>query len=198
MSDLLELALRGYEPTVKPPTLTGGDVVYVVDDTPLGRMLFAAHPDGTLLATSFAADDAASDRLLGRLAAKVSPRVLRGGRALDAVRRELDEYLAGRRTGFDLPLDPVLATPFQRSVLEHLPQVGYGTTTSYGAFAVTLGRPSASRAVGTALGANPLCVVLPCHRVVGASGALTGYAGGLEAKRLLLDLETRTLAGARP
>ena len=194
MTDPLELALRGYEPTVRPPTLTGGDVVYLVDDTPLGRMLFAAHPDGTLLATSYANDDESADRLLGRLAAKVSPRVLRGGRALDAVRRELDDYLAGRRRGFDLPVDPVLATPFQRSVLAHLPEVGYGTTTTYGAFATALGRPTASRAVGTALGANPLCVVLPCHRVVGASGALTGYAGGLAAKQLLLELEARTAA----
>lgn len=189
MPDALELALRAFEPALTPPTLTGGDVVYVLDDTPLGRMLFAARPDGTLLATSFAADDDAAGRLLGRLAAAVSPRVLRGGRALDAVRRELDDYLAGRRRGFDVPVDPVLATPFQRSVLVRLPDIGYGTTTTYGGFAAALGRPTASRAVGTALGANPLCVVLPCHRVVGASGALTGYAGGLAAKKLLLDLE---------
>lgn len=197
MSDPLEVALRGYQPTVKPPTLTGGDVVYVVDDTPLGRMLFAARPDGTLLATSYAPDDGSAERLLGRLAARVSPRVLRGGRALDDVRRELDDYLAGRRRDFDLPVDPVLATAFQRGVLARLPDVGYGTTTSYGAFAAGMGRPTASRAVGTALGANPLCVVLPCHRVVGASGALTGYAGGLQAKRFLLDLEARVARVAR-
>jgi methylated-DNA-[protein]-cysteine S-methyltransferase len=193
VNDPLELALRGYEPTVRPPVLTGGDVVYVVDDTPLGRMLFAAHSDGTLLASTYAADDTAADSVLGRLAARVSPRVLRGGRALDAVRRELDDYLAGRRRGFDVAVDPALATPFQRTVLDRLAgDVGYGTTTSYGALAAAAGRPSASRAVGAALGANPLCVVVPCHRVVAASGALTGYAGGLAAKRLLLDLETRT------
>jgi methylated-DNA-[protein]-cysteine S-methyltransferase len=191
MTDPLELALRGYEPDVRPPVLTG-DVAYVVDDTPLGRMLFAARPDGTLLATSYAPDDAVTDRLLGRLAGAVSPRVLRGGTALDAVRHQLDEYLAGRRRGFELAVDPVLATPFQRAVLDGLGAVRYGATTSYGALAAALGRPSASRAVGTALGANPLCVVLPCHRVVAASGALTGYAGGLEAKRLLLELEART------
>jgi methylated-DNA-[protein]-cysteine S-methyltransferase len=86
----------------------------------------------------------------------------------------------------------VLTTPFQRQVLTVLPQVvGYGRRASYGEVAAGLGRPKASRAVGTALGANPLCVVLPCHRVVGATGALTGYAGGLEAKRYLLDLEGR-------
>lgn len=191
MTDPLELALRGYEPAVRPPVLTG-DVAYVVDDTPLGRMLFAARPDGTLLATGYTPDDAAADALLARLAGRVSPRVLRGGTALDDVRHQLDEYLAGRRRRFEVAVDPVLASPFQRTVLDGLGAVGYGTTTSYGALAAALGRPSASRAVGTALGANPLCVVLPCHRVVAASGALTGYAGGLEAKRLLLELEART------
>jgi methylated-DNA-[protein]-cysteine S-methyltransferase len=197
LTDPLELALRGFEPTVRPPVLTGGDVAYVVDDTPLGRMLFAAHPDGTLLATSFAPDDERADGVLARLARHVSPRVLRGGRALDAVRRELDDYLAGRRRDFDLPVDPVLATPFQRTVLDRLAtDVGYGERTSYGALAAALGRPSASRAVGAALGANPLCVVLPCHRVLAASGALTGYAGGLAAKQLLLDLEARRARAA--
>ncbi len=198
MNDPIELALRGYEPTVRPPVLTGGDVVYLVDDTPLGRMLFAAHSDGTLLASTYAPDDASADTVLGRLAAKVSPRVLRGGTALDAVRRQLDDYLAGRRRRFDVPVDPALATPFQRTVLDLLASgVRYGTTISYGALATSAGRPSAARAVGAALGANPLCVVLPCHRVVAASGALTGYAGGLAAKRLLLDLEART-AGDEP
>ncbi len=197
LTDPLELALRGYEPTVRPPVLSGGDVVYVVDDTPLGRMLFAAHPDGTLLATTYVPDDPSTDGVLGRLAAKVSPRVLRGGRALDEVRRELDDYLAGRRRRFDVPVDPALASPFQAAVLDRLAaDVGYGARTSYGALATALGKPSASRAVGAALGANPLCVVLPCHRVVAASGALTGYAGGLEAKRMLLELEARTVRTA--
>jgi len=109
---------------------------------------------------------------------------------VDEARRQLEQYLAGRLRTFDLPLDPALATPFQRSVLERLPEVGYGHRISYGELAARLGRPSAARAVGTALGGNPLCVVLPCHRVVGASGALTGYAGGLEAKQILLDLES--------
>jgi methylated-DNA-[protein]-cysteine S-methyltransferase len=112
---------------------------------------------------------------------------------VDAVRRQLEQYLTGRRHDFDVRLDLALTTPFQRQVLTALPQVvGYGRRASYGEVAAGLGRPKASRAVGTALGANPLCVVLPCHRVVGATGALTGYAGGLAAKRYLLDLEGRT------
>jgi methylated-DNA-[protein]-cysteine S-methyltransferase len=196
LTDPVERALRDYRPALRPPVLDGGDVVYVIDDTPLGRMLFAAHPDGRLLASRYAPDDASADGLLERLAAAVSPRVLRGGRVLDAVRHQLDDYLAGRRRGFDVAVDPVLATPFQARVLDRLAaDVRYGTTTSYGALAAALGRPTASRAVGAALGANPLCVLLPCHRVVAASGALTGYAGGLAAKRLLLELEAGTARG---
>ena len=91
-----------------------------------------------------------------------------------------------------MTVDPVLASPFQRLVLGQLvSDVGYGTTTSYGSLAVAVGRPGSARAVGAALGANPLCIVLPCHRVIGATGELTGYAGGIEAKRYLLELERR-------
>jgi methylated-DNA-[protein]-cysteine S-methyltransferase len=190
-SDPLELVLRGYEPTVRPPALAGGDVTYAVHDLPVGRMLLAARTDGTLLACSYAADDAVEGAVLDRLSRRVSPRVLRGGRALDQVRRQLDAYLAGRQDSFDVPIDLTLATPFQRAVLDRLTStVGYGTTTTYGRLAGDLGRPTAARAVGSALGANPLCIVLPCHRVVASSGALTGYAGGLPAKQFLLDLES--------
>jgi methylated-DNA-[protein]-cysteine S-methyltransferase len=118
--------------------------------------------------------------------------VLHQPRALDQVRRELDAYLSGELRAFDLPTALVLATPFQRIVLGRLADaVGYGHRTTYGALARDIQRPSASRAVGAALGANPLCVVLPCHRVVASSGALTGYAGGLAAKEYLLALECR-------
>ena len=189
----LERALRAYDPPVRAPLLPTGDVAYLVDDTPLGRMLFAARPDGTVLASAFVPGQAHEEGVLRHLAAAVSPRVLRQAGPLDAVRRQFDEYLAGRRTAFDVRVDLALATPWQRAVLEALPaQAGYGRRTSYGRVAGAVGRPSAARAVGAALGANPVCVVLPCHRVVSASGALTGYAGGLEAKRLLLDLESRT------
>jgi methylated-DNA-[protein]-cysteine S-methyltransferase len=191
MDDAITGALRAFDPAVRPPVLAGGDVRYVVDDLGLGRQLLAARPDGTLLASTFVPTDADADALLDRLARQVSPGVLRGGTATDDARRQLSEYLAGRRRAFDLRTDPVLATPFQRTVLDRLAHdVGYGTTTSYGALAAAIGRPAAARAVGGALNGNPLCVVLPCHRVVAASGALTGYAGGLAAKQALLTLES--------
>mgnify|MGYP001792086186 CR=1 FL=1 len=133
---------------------------------------------------------AEGERLQG-VARVVSPRVRRQARAWDEARRQLDANRRGERLGFDLPTDLVLATPFQRVVLAHLAgAIGYGHRTTYGALARAIERPSASRAVGAALGANPLCVVLPCHRVVAASGALTGYAGGLAAKEYLLALES--------
>ncbi len=188
-------ALRGFAPQVRPPVLTtagnGGDVGYVVEENVLGRMLFAARGDGTVLATAYVPGDAEEAAVLDRIAGTVSPRVLRDGGPTDAVRRQLDEYLARRRRAFEVRVDTALASDFQRQVLSRLAtDVGYGRRVSYGQLAGALGRPSAARAVGAALGANPLCVVLPCHRVVAASGALTGYAGGLEAKRLLLELET--------
>jgi methylated-DNA-[protein]-cysteine S-methyltransferase len=101
---------------------------------------------------------------------------------------QLQAYFAGELTRFDLPLSP-RGTEFQRRVWDAVAQVPYGTTTTYSAVAATLGRPSACRAVGAANGRNPLPIVVPCHRVVGASGALTGYGGGLGRKRALLDLE---------
>lgn len=189
-TDPLELVLRGYEPTVRPPTLTGGDVAYAVDDLPVGRLLLAARNDGAVVASTYVTDDAPADSVLDRLSRRISPRVLRGGRSLDVLRRQLDAYFAGQLRRFDVPLDLTLATPFQRDVLQHLSATtGYGATTSYGHLATALGRPTAARAVGAALGANPLCIVLPCHRVIAGSGALTGYAGGLAAKQFLLDLE---------
>jgi methylated-DNA-[protein]-cysteine S-methyltransferase len=192
MSNDLELRLRGY-PTpegLQPPRLQG-DVSYVAHDTAVGRLLLATRADGVLLASSYAPDDQAEDQVLARLSRLVSPRVVRDPRALDQVRSALDGYLAGQaHTLDDLPVDLALATDFQRQVLPALRRAtGYGERTSYGALASVIGRPRAARAVGAALGANPLCIVLPCHRVVAGSGALTGYAGGLAAKQYLLDLE---------
>lgn len=110
---------------------------------------------------------------------------------LAAAAAQLEEYLAGERRAFDLPCSPHGGTPFQRRVWAALEQLPYATTTTYGALAAGLGVPTAVRAVGAANGRNPLSIVRPCHRVVGASGALTGYGGGLEAKRTLLALEAR-------
>ena len=104
---------------------------------------------------------------------------------------QLREYLTGDRRYFDLPLSQTAGTPFQRRVWAALDAIPYGTTTTYGALAAALGAPAAVRAVGAANGRNPLSIVRPCHRVVGATGALTGYGGGLEAKRVLLALEAR-------
>lgn len=186
--------LVAFEPPapIQRPELPLSDVAYVVEDTAIGRMLLARNESGALVASSFVADDAAVGTWLQRLAHRVSPRVLRQPAALDEIRRELDAYLGGRRRTFDLSVEPVLATPFQRVVLARLGDaVAYGERTTYGALAAGIDRPTASRAVGAALGANPLCVVLPCHRVVASSGALTGYAGGLAAKEYLLELESR-------
>jgi methylated-DNA-[protein]-cysteine S-methyltransferase len=116
--------------------------------------------------------------------------VLRRPGALDDARRQFDDFLAGRRHEFDLVTDLVLATPFQRDVLATLARtVAYGERETYGGLARAIDRPTASRAVGAALGANPLCIVVPCHRVVGSHGALTGYAGGVRAKEYLLTME---------
>ncbi|GAB3441861.1 methylated-DNA--[protein]-cysteine S-methyltransferase [Phycicoccus ginsengisoli] len=187
--------LSGFEPDVHPPRFDPTDVAYVVEDTAVGRMLLARNPSGALVASSFVPDTEAEDRVLTRISARVSPRVLRQPGELDDARRELEEFLAGRRHAFTLRTDLALASDFQRVVLPGLVRtVGYGHRATYGQLAGAVQRPGAARAVGAALGANPLCVVLPCHRVVASSGALTGYAGGLAAKRYLLDLEAEHLA----
>jgi methylated-DNA-[protein]-cysteine S-methyltransferase len=184
--------LSAFDPPVMAPNLPVSDVSYVVEDTTIGRMLLVCDQSGALIASAFVPDHDAEDAWLHRLARHVSPRVLRAPRALDAARHELDDYLRGERKVFDLSIALVLATPFQRIVLARLADtVAYGHRTTYGALAKEIKRPSASRAVGAALGANPLCVVLPCHRVVASSGALAGYAGGLAAKKYLLALESR-------
>ena len=108
--------------------------------------------------------------------------------ASDAAARQLSEYFAGDRTDFDLDLAPS-GTDFQRKVWTALSQIPYGTTESYGQLALRIGQPTASRAVGLANGRNPIAIVVPCHRVIGSSGTLTGYAGGLERKRWLLEHE---------
>lgn len=196
MSELEDL-LAGFAPEVRPPVLPATDVSYVVEDTAVGRMLLAADATGALVASTFVPDDQSESALLERLSRAISPRVLRQPRELDEARRELDAFLTGRSHRFTVRTDLALASPFQRVVLPRLAAtVGYGQKATYGELAKAVERPTASRAVGAALGANPLCVVLPCHRVVAASGALTGYAGGLAAKRYLLELEARESGGA--
>ena len=110
---------------------------------------------------------------------------------LDAARQQLDDYFAGHRQAFELPLDIVQGTDFQRRVWHALQAIPFGATTRYGALAHGMNAPQAVRAVGVAIGRNPLSIVIPCHRVLGANGALTGYAGGLDRKLALLELERR-------
>lgn len=124
----------------------------------------------------------------------VAPDWVRSAEALAFARVQLQAYFAGTRQHFELPLHP-LGTPFQCTVWHALAQIPYGTTLSYGELARRIGQPQAMRAVGAANGRNPLPIVLPCHRVIGANGSLTGFGGGLPTKRWLLELEQRTVGG---
>ncbi len=162
------------------------DVAYRTMDTPVGPLLLAATDQG-LVRVAFARED--HDAVLQSLADRISPRVLEFPARLDVAARELDEYFTGQRHRFDLPLDWRLSAGFRRTVLSHLPEIGYGHTASYGAVAQLAGNPKAVRAVGTACATNPLPVVVPCHRVVRSDGSMGGYRGGPDAKRTLLTLE---------
>ena len=162
------------------------DVAYRIVDGPVGPLLVAATELG-VVRVAFAVED--HDAVLQGLADRVSPRILRAPRRLDAVAEQLDEYFAGTRTSFDVPLDWRLSAGFRSTVLHHLPEIAYGHTASYAAVAQLAGNPKAVRAVGSACATNPLPVVVPCHRVVRSDGAMGGYLGGTEAKRTLLALE---------
>ena len=162
------------------------DVAYRTVDSPLGSLLLASTPRG-LVRLAYARED--HDAVLARLADSVSPRVLRAPARLDAAARELDEYFAGRRRQFGLPLDFQLSRGFRLAVLTHLREIAYGTTESYAVVAVAAGSPAAVRAVGTACATNPLPVVVPCHRVVRSDGSIGQYVGGPDAKQALLALE---------
>ena len=159
------------------------DVAYDLVDSPLGELLVGASPAG-LCRIAFG-----GERALDDLARRHGTRVLRSPRAVDPARLELDEYFQGRRRDFGLSVDLEWLPSFQRRVLEELRRVGYGDVSTYGALAARIGSPRAARAVGGALNRNPIPIVVPCHRVVGSKGSLVGYAGGLERKRALLDLE---------
>jgi methylated-DNA-[protein]-cysteine S-methyltransferase len=162
------------------------DVAYRTLDTPVGSLLLAGTPTGLV---RIAYPKEGHDQVLEELAERISPRVLRAPARLDPAARELEEYFTRRRRLFDLPIDWRLARGFRRTVLGHLLEIEYGATASYSAIAAAAGSPRAMRAVGTACATNPLAIVVPCHRVLRSDGTLGGYGGGLEAKRLLLDLE---------
>lgn len=162
------------------------DVAYRELDTPVGVLLLAATARG-LVRVAFARDGV--DAVLSDLAERVSPRVLAAPARLEDAARQLEEYFDGARRGFDLPLDRRLSTGFRGVVQAALPDIDYGRTVSYAELAARVGKPRAVRAVGTACATNPLPVVVPCHRVLRADGSLGGYAGGADAKAILLALE---------
>lgn len=146
-------------------------------DSPIGLLTIVVNEDGHLAELRFTRDDV--------------PRQLPTANC-QPVARQLDEYFAGKRKTFDIPL-AMKGTPFQLAVWNELTRIGYGDTISYAELAHRIGRPAAVRAVGAANGANPIPVIVPCHRVIGTNGSLTGYGGGIERKQWLLALEGRRL-----
>ncbi|HEX5449467.1 MAG TPA: methylated-DNA--[protein]-cysteine S-methyltransferase [Gaiellaceae bacterium] len=163
------------------------EVRFDLVDSPVGELLVAATDRGLCRISYFPA------RAEYEIARTIGRRLLRA--PIDDAKRELDEYFEGTRHDFDLPIDLRVA-PFHEEVLRELAQVPYGTTTTYGALAAKAGHPKAARAVGTVMNRNPIPIVLPCHRVIGANGSLTGYAGGLAVKETLLQLEATTRAAS--
>jgi methylated-DNA-[protein]-cysteine S-methyltransferase len=165
-------------------------MIFTYLDSPLGPLLIAGR-DGELTFIGLPQ---------GRSAGRPAPTWQRDDGAWREARRQLTAYFAGTLTVFDLPLRPG-GTPFQQQVWQALREIPYGETRSYGRLAAAIGRPAAVRAVGRANGSNPLPIVIPCHRVIGSDGTLTGYGGGLAAKQWLLELERRGRASssaARP
>jgi methylated-DNA-[protein]-cysteine S-methyltransferase len=154
-------------------------------DSPIGELL--ALGDGHALHGLYMQD--------GRKRMAIAPRWKHSQAAFADVRAQLAEYFAGERVAFDTPL-AMSASAFERAVWRALTDIAYGDTVTYGEIARRIGRPTAARAVGLATARNPICVIVPCHRVIGADGSLTGYGGGLERKRLLLELEAGIVTSA--
>jgi methylated-DNA-[protein]-cysteine S-methyltransferase len=163
------------------------DVVYTTTDSPVGTLLLAATPAGLVRIAYTDFED--QDAVLAELAERVSPRVLAVPRKLDRSRRELDQYFAGGRHTFDVPIDWQLTKGFARRVLEATAEIPYGEIASYRDVASLAGSPRGFRAAGNALGSNPIPIVVPCHRVLHTGGGLGGYTGGLDRKRTLLAIE---------
>jgi methylated-DNA-[protein]-cysteine S-methyltransferase len=158
-------------------------MIYTTMDSPIGELLLLG--DGEALHGLY--------MQAGRNPVSIQPRWQREDDAFAETRHQLEEYFAGERARFDIPIH-LEGTAFQRTVWHALTEIPYGETISYGELARRIGRPDRARAVGTANGQNPIAVIVPCHRVIGANGKLVGYGGGLDNKRRLLELE----AGVRP
>ena len=198
-SDLKHLAVgadrRAADAAARLPDLAAAndllDVAIGRVASPIGELLVAVTPRG-LARVAF--DDEDADQVMRALSSSISPRVLRSTRATDEVRRELAEYFDERRTRFDVHVDRRLIHGIARDVLAQTSRIPYGRTSTYGEIAVRIGKPRAARAVGNALGSNPIPIVIPCHRVLRAGGALGGYGGGVDRKETLLALEGAMLA----
>ncbi|MFI5393719.1 MAG: methylated-DNA--[protein]-cysteine S-methyltransferase [Myxococcota bacterium] len=162
------------------------DVAVATMDSPIGELTVAVTRRG-LVTVAFEGED--RDVLFDRLARELSPRVMEATAPTDEARRELEQYFGGDRRRFEITVDRSLIGPFAQKVLQATSEVGYGELATYGDIAGRIDRPKAARAVGSALGSNPIPIVIPCHRIVGAGGKLTGYAGGLPRKETLLRLE---------
>jgi methylated-DNA-[protein]-cysteine S-methyltransferase len=162
------------------------DVAYAEVSSPVGALVAATTPRG-LVRLAYADDG--TDAVLEELARRVSPRLLEAPARLDRTRRELDEYFAGRRREFDVPLDLSLTRGFGRRVLVQTARVPFGEVSTYAEIAARAGSPRGSRAAGNALGANPIPIIVPCHRVLRSGGGLGGYTGGLHRKETLLAVE---------
>jgi len=171
------------------------DIAIWAMDSPIGDLLLAVTPRG-LLRVGFANE--LRDEILAELTRVVSPRILESASPTDHVRRELDQYFGGNRMRFDVKVDRRLVHGIARDVLTAARRIPFGQTSTYGQLAGKIGRPRAARAVGNALGSNPIPIVIPCHRVLREGGALGGYAGGVTRKEQLLELEGVVLSRPRP
>jgi len=194
MSPEIEALLRSkqFGGPVSPPNVSKAaadagllDVAYAFEDSPVGRLLLAVTPRG-LVRVSYVEEG--HDAVLASLATRISPRVLEA--PLDEPRRELEEFFAGRRQQFDLAIDwQLVGSAFAKRVLLATSRIPYGGSSSYGEIAQAAGNARAHRAAGTALGRNPLPIVVPCHRVLKGDGAIGNYAGGVQRKLTLLAVE---------
>ena len=199
MSDPLARALRAPAPQAAAAATRfadraaaehRADLAYATTASPLGELLLLSGPRGLVMMHYL---DEPLEPALEQIARRRSPRIVRSAAALDPWRRELDEYFAGKRSEFGVPIHEP-GTPFQERVWAALREIPYGETLSYGELARTLGDPAAVRAVAQANGRNRIAVLVPCHRVIGADGGLGGYGGGLWRKRRLLEIEGAALS----
>jgi methylated-DNA-[protein]-cysteine S-methyltransferase len=198
MNDLERLLRDASAPVPQPPAIDAAaaaagllDVAYATLDSPVGRLLVASTPRG-LVRIAYLDSVTDEDAALTDLAARISPRVLAAPVRVDEPRRELDEYFAGRLSGFSVPIDWRLTHGFGRRVLRATARIPFGEVSTYKQVATAAGSPRGHRAAGNALGQNPIPIIVPCHRVLHTGGGIGGYTGGVARKRVLLEVENIT------